>query len=63
LRPREFEDGSRLWLAEEGFKLTDGRSWEGKGLSPDIVINTPWDEHTEENDPAIAAAVQELIKN
>ncbi len=62
LRPREFEDGSRLWLAEEGFKLTDGRSWEGKGLSPDIVINTPWDEHTEEDDPAIAAAVQALIQ-
>jgi C-terminal peptidase prc len=62
LRAREFEDGSRLWLAEEGFRLMDGQSWEGSGLKPDIVVPQSWDEHTDENDPAIAIAVQTLIE-
>jgi carboxyl-terminal processing protease len=61
LRAREFEDGSRLWLAEEGFKLPNDGSWEGRGLEPDIVVNKGWDEHSDENDPALAAAVQSLI--
>lgn len=56
----EFEDGSRLWLAEEGFKLPNGESWEGEGLRPDITVATQWDEHTDEDDPVIAAAVRLL---
>jgi carboxyl-terminal processing protease len=62
LRAREFEDGSRLWLAEEGFRLMNGQSWEGSGLKPDIVVPQGWDEHTDEDDPAIAIAVQALIE-
>jgi carboxyl-terminal processing protease len=62
LRAREFEDGSRLWLAEEGFRLMNGESWEGSGLKPDIVVPQGWDEHTDEDDPAIAIAVQSLIE-
>lgn len=60
LRAREFEDGSRLWLAEESFKLSNGNSWEGVGLAPDITVAATWDEHTAENDPVIAQAVAVL---
>ena len=60
LRAHEFEDGSRLWLAEESFKLTNGNSWEGAGLAPDITIAAGWDEHTADNDPVIVAAMQVL---
>ena len=62
LRVHEFEDGSRLWLAEEGFKLPNGDSWEGAGLAPDVPVAATWDQHDADNDPVITAAVQELSK-
>jgi C-terminal peptidase prc len=63
LRAHEFEDGSRLWLAEEGFRLTDGSSWEGKGLVPDVRVPARWDEFDTDNDPVIAAAIKTLAEN
>jgi carboxyl-terminal processing protease len=63
LRAHEFEDGSRLWLAEEGFRLPDGSSWEGKGLVPDVRVTARWDEFDTENDPVIAAAIKTLAEN
>jgi C-terminal peptidase prc len=63
LRAHEFEDGSRLWLAEEGFRLPDGSSWEGKGLVPDVRVAARWDEFDADNDPVIAAAVKTLLGN
>ncbi len=62
LRVHEFEVGSRLWLAEEAFKLSNGDSWEGAGLAPDVPVAATWDQHTGDNDPVIAAAVVELSK-
>ncbi len=62
LRVHEFEDGSRLWLAEEGFKLPNGDSWEGAGLAPDVPVAATWDQHDADSDPVIIAAVQELSK-
>lgn len=58
LLSHEFEDGSRLWLAEETFHLPDGSSWEGAGLTPDIRIEANWDEYTVENDPVLAEALK-----
>ncbi|MDW8351747.1 MAG: S41 family peptidase [Anaerolineae bacterium] len=52
-----FEDGSRLWLAEETFRLPNGVTWENDGLTPDVLIPIGWDEYTEENDPVLAAAL------
>ena len=58
----KFEDGSVLWLAEQAFQLPDGRSWEGKGLIPDLPVAAEWDEFTGNNDPVINAAAQDLGK-
>lgn len=62
LLSHEFEDGSRLWLAEETFRLPNGKNWEGVGVAPDIRIDKGWDEFTAANDPAIAEAVKQLSK-
>jgi C-terminal peptidase prc len=60
LLSHEFEDGSRMWLAEESFQLPNGTSWELAGLVPDVRIDAAWDEFTADNDPVIAAAVAKL---
>lgn len=62
LLSHEFVDGSRLWLAEETFRLPNGTNWEGVGVAPDTRIDKGWDEFTAENDPAIAEAVKQLSK-
>ncbi len=60
LLSHDFEDGSRLWLAEETFRLPDGSAWEGEGLTPDVLIPLDWDEYTVEDDPVLAAALERL---
>ena len=62
LLSHEFEDGSRLWLAEETFRLPNGTNWEGVGVTPDIRIDIGWDEYTADNDPVIAEAVMQLSR-
>jgi C-terminal peptidase prc len=62
LLSHEFEDGSRLWLAQETFRLPDGTNWEGVGVAPDIRIDKGWDEYTAANDPVIAEAVKQLTR-
>jgi len=58
----DFDDGSRLWLAEESFKLPDGTNLEGRGVIPDVTISEDWTTYTEENDPDILAALKLLKK-
>lgn len=60
LLSHEFEDGSRLWLAEESFRLPDGSGWEGRGLEPDVYVDKNWDEYTLDDDPVLAAALEHL---
>lgn len=60
LLSHEFEDGSRLWLAEESFRLPDGSGWEGRGLEPDVYVDKNWDEYTMDDDPVLAAALEHL---
>lgn len=55
-----FSDGSRAWIATSTFRpLNDPtQDWERTGISPDQVVETPWDLVTFETDPAILAALQ-----
>jgi C-terminal peptidase prc len=59
--PYDFDDGSRLWVAQEGFKLPDGTNLEGRGVIPDHTDNAAWTEFREELDPHIVKAI-ELLK-
>jgi C-terminal peptidase prc len=56
----DFDDGSRLWLAEESFKLNDGTNLEGTGVIPDITIDKDWTAYTDETDPYILEALKPL---
>lgn len=62
LRLHEFKDGSAAWIAEETFRLPNGASWEGTGLTPDVRVDKNWDEFTEDDDPGIAAALNYFKK-
>jgi carboxyl-terminal processing protease len=57
-----FEDGSRLWLANETFLATAASygPWEDTGIVPDVDLPTRWDLFDEATDPALAAAVNLL---
>lgn len=52
-----FDDGSRLWVSQEGFKLPDGTNFEGTGVQPDIVVDNDWTQFSIPNDPAILQAL------
>jgi C-terminal processing protease CtpA/Prc len=54
------EDGSRLWCAQEGFKLLDGTNLEGRGVIPDVTVNVDWTAFQEGDDPQILKAVDLL---
>lgn len=60
LMAHQFEDGSRLWLAQETFRLPDGTGWELIGLTPDVRVDAAWDEYTADDDPVLAEAVKLL---
>ena len=56
-----FEDGSRIWIAEETFDpAVSHANWETAGIVPDVEVIADWDTFTFETDPAVAAAVQLL---
>lgn len=52
-----FDDGSRLWVAQEGYKLPDGTNFEGSGVQPDVVVTEDWTQYALPNDPAILQAI------
>ena len=58
--PHDFEDGSRLWLAEETFRPVVGAAWERNGVQPDYYLPLDWSEFTRENDPHLALALELL---
>ncbi len=58
----DFEDNSRLWVAQESFKLPDGTNLEGKGVIPDAPVNQDWTAFSEDNDPDILKAIELLKK-
>ena len=56
-----FEDGSRIWIAEETFDpAVSHANWEAAGIVPDVEVIADWDTFTFETDPAVAAAVELL---
>lgn len=57
----DFDDGSRLWIAEERFDpIRSHADWEKDGIQPDVEAFADWDTFTFENDPSVAAAVELL---
>lgn len=58
--PHSFEDGSRLWLAEEGFRPLHGGNWEQDGVVPDYYVPGDWADFTAENDPQLGMALELL---
>ncbi len=53
-------DGSRLWLAQESFRLQDGTNLEGTGLEPDVQIDIDWTRYSEDDDPQLLEALRLL---
>jgi carboxyl-terminal processing protease len=58
--PYDLTDGSRLWVAQESFKLPDGTALEGRGVVPDVEVDLDWSAFSEEKDPHIMEAVKLL---
>ncbi len=58
--PHDFEDGSRLWIAEEGFRPLTGGDWEHDGIVPDFYVAGDWADFTADNDTQLATALQLL---
>lgn len=56
----EFADGSLLQIVSFGFQLPDGRTLEGTGVTPDVVVEGDWLDFTEAEDPALLAAVEAI---
>jgi carboxyl-terminal processing protease len=56
----ELTGGARLWVAQEGFEMSDGSDLEGVGVQPDISILDDWTRFSEADDPGISAAVRLL---
>lgn len=56
----DFDDGSRLWLAGEGFRLPSGVNLEGRGVIPDVEIDVDWMLFSEQSDPNIKKALELL---
>ena len=64
LRVYDFVDGSRAWFASATFGPLGELAgiWEGTGIIPDVVVPMRWDLFTEANDPALAVAVDLLMR-
>lgn len=53
-------DGSRLWLAEEAFRLQNGMNLEGVGVHPDSTVDVDWTHYSEDDDPQLLEALRLL---
>jgi C-terminal peptidase prc len=58
--PYNFDDKSRLWLAQEGFRLPAGDVLEGQGVAVDALIELDWTAFSEAEDPHILKALELL---
>ena len=56
----DLPDGSILQIVSVGFKLPDGSTLEGVGVTPDIEVDEDWLDFPEAEDPGILAAVDYL---
>ena len=63
LHAADFDDGSRLWLAVEGFDPWNSHAdWEEQGIVQDVPLTAAWEDFTAEDDPGVAAALQLLAR-
>jgi carboxyl-terminal processing protease len=54
----DFDDDSRMWIAEETFDpFVSGENWEEAGIIPDVEAHADWDTFVFETDPAIEASL------
>jgi carboxyl-terminal processing protease len=53
-------DGSRLWLAQEGFRLQNGTNLEGAGVQPNSIVDVDWTRYSEDDDPQLLEALRLL---
>lgn len=54
------KDGSRLWLAQESFRLRNGVNIEGNGIQPDLLLDVDWTRYSEDDDPQLLEALRLL---
>ncbi len=58
--PYDFDDKSRLWIAQEAFRLNSGVDLEGQGVALDVVMDVNWIAFGEADDPHILKALELL---
>jgi carboxyl-terminal processing protease len=60
--PIDFPDGSRLWLADGMFlpRRHGDVVWNGVGVTPDVLVDAPWETFPEDADPQLQAALDLL---
>ncbi len=56
----ELQHGTRLWIAQEGFRLRNGTELEGVGVQPDELLDVDWTLYDDMNDPQMLAALRHL---
>lgn len=56
----DFDDGSRLLIAEVAYRLPDGTLIEDRGVIPDRIVESEWWRFDPDEDPQLLAAVEEL---
>jgi len=56
----DFPEGSLLQIVTFGFQLPDGRTLEGEGVTPDVVVEEDWLAYAEAEDPFVLAALEAL---
>jgi len=54
----DFADGSLLQIVSFGFQLPDGRTLEGQGVTPDVLVEADWLDYSEAEDPGLLAALE-----
>lgn len=59
----ELTGNTRLWVAQEGFKLRDDANLEGVGVQPDIPISVDWTRFSEADDPGIVEGIRLLSRS
>ena len=63
LRAFRLNDGSKMSIAIQTFRLPNGTNWEGKGLTPNIPVAGAWDEFgPDDPDPVLKAAIEALAR-
>lgn len=58
--PYDLPFNSRVWIAEQGFRLNDGQILDDIGATPDILDDTEWTAYPCGEDPQIKRAVEVL---